>query len=333
MTIQSIILHELKIDAAAGALALRLRDAPLTITPSLESMLADLAERYNTRTPKAHGRFNPETESGFPSSLDLMLKGEQTLLSLSTALTSGICEEFNKAGALQSGYLLFADFKAGLTHYLLIALLPSATSITVNDQLDITDSEYMDLSKILLAARINMTEWQGNQQSSRYISWLKPGRGNRLADVFCDLIGCEETGDTRNDSEKLVKALDAFCEEGDTAETPSGIKQKAYDYCLERADAGAPVEIESLSAHISEEEPDNFAKFVNLRDYDMPTSMQPEKRQLKKMVRVSGRGNGISLSFDAALLEDSTLTYDPDSGRLVINELPPALRKQLDEII
>ena len=333
MAIQSIILHELNIDASAGSLKLRLRDAPLSITPSLESMLSDLSERYNTRTPKSHGRFNTESESGFSASLSLMLKGEQTLLALSTAMASGLSEAFNNVGALQSGYLLFIDFKAGLTHYMLIAMLPSATSITVNEQLEITDSEYMDLSKVLLAARINITEWQGNQQSSRYISWLKPGRGNRLADVFCDLLGCEETGDTRNDSQKLVKALDAFCEEGDTSEAPSGIKQKAYDYCLERADAGAPVEIESLSAHISEEEPDNFSRFVNLRDYDMPTSMQPETRQLKKMVRVSGRGNGISLSFDAALLEDSTLSYDPDSGKLIINELPPALRKQLDEII
>ncbi|MGY0217832.1 nucleoid-associated protein [Endozoicomonadaceae bacterium StTr2] len=333
MAIQSIILHELNIDANAGTLKLRLRDTPLSVTPSLESMLSDLTERYNSRTPKAHGRFNPESESGFAASLNLMLQGEQTLLALSTALASGLCEGFNKAGALQSGYLLFADFKAGLTHYLLIAMLPGTTSITVNDQLEITDSEYMDLSKILLATRINLTEWQGNVQGSRYISWIKPGRGQRLADVFCELLGSEETGDTRNDSQKLVKALDAFCEEGETGDAPSAIKQKAYDYCLEKSDAGAPVDIESLSAHLSEEEPDNFSRFVNLRDYDMPTTMQPEKRQLQKMVRVSGRGKGISLSFDAALLDDDTLSYDPDSGQLVINELPPSLRKQLDEIV
>ena len=66
----------------------------------------------------------------------------------------------------------------------MLCMLTSNVSVTVTEDLSIQDVAYLDTAKMPLACRINITEWQGNENSGRYLSFLRPRGGRRLSDVF-----------------------------------------------------------------------------------------------------------------------------------------------------
>ena len=106
------------------------------------------------------------------------------------------------------------------------------------------------------------------------------------------------------------------------------MKRQVYDYCQNKLDDGDSLSMEELTGYLSEAGPDEFARFVNTRDYDMSTPMQPERRVLTRLVRYTGRSKGLSLSFDAELL-GGQVRYDEEKDQLIITDVPEKLKDQI----
>ncbi len=327
MAIKQLILHYLEKHPEQTTCTLRPRQAPLPITPELENLLQELVGAYNQKAGKAFGRFNSQSAE-FSQALEQYLQGSQEFVSFSLQSAEALKTRFDEATLVSGGYLLFAHYQQGVTEYLLVALLSPSLSLSVNDQLEITGSEYLDLSRLNLAARINLSAWQGQTQADRYISWLKPRGGRRLADYFCQVLGVEEQGDSKQDTEQLVQAVSDYCsEQSEAQEGEETLKEKAVSFCKETA-SDEYISLEELSAYLNDEEPDRFARFVNTGDYDLAPQIKPEPRQMQRMLRYSGRDSGLSLSFDARLLGER-LQFDAASGTLTIRGLPKGLLQQL----
>ena len=327
MTIQQILVHRLEQNPEDHSLT-TITGHALPPTPALEAMLDDLVQTYNKKQDKRFGQFAADPESAFPSELKQYLEGRLEFEGLSVSTLHSISQQFSEAGALGEGYVLFADYQQGLTRYLLLCMLNSNVSVTVTDDLSIQDCAYLDTGKMSLACRINLTEWQENQSSARYLSFLRPRGGRRLSDVFQTVLGCSETSGSKEEAESLVKAVKAFASEAPSTENHQEVSRQVYDYCQTKVDDGDALTLEELTGYLSEAGSDEFARFVNTRDYDMTAPMTPEKRTLTRLVRFSGRSKGLTLAFDAELL-GSQVQYDETNDQLIINSVPEKLKEQL----
>ena len=330
MTIKQIIVHKLDRSPEADNLQTISADHSLETTPSLELLLDDLLQTYNKKQDKCYGQFSDLAEDSFPGRLTKYLEEQTDFTALTSATLEKLAADLDEAGALGSGYVLFADYQQGLTRYLLLCMLTSQNSVTITDDLDVKDTSYLDTSKISLACRLNMTEWQNNPEASRYLSFLRPKGGKRLSTVFQEALGCSETGSSKEEANTLVKAVNEYCQEEPSAENRTVVKRQVYDYCQNKIEEGDSLSMEELTGYLSEAGPDEFAKFVNTRDYDMTTPMSPERRVLTKLVRYTGRSKGLSLSFDAELL-GGQIRYDETNDQIIITGVPQKLKDQLKE--
>ena len=330
MAIKQIIVHKLDASPEAENLQTIPASHSLETTPSLELVLDDLLVTYNKKQDKCYGQFSDLSDDSFPGLL-IQYLGEQTdFISLTRSTLEKLAKSLEEAGALGGGYVLFAEYKQGLTHYLMLCMLSSQNSVTITDDLEIIDTSYLDTAKMSLACRINITEWQNNQDASRYLSFLRPKGGKRLSTVFQEALGCSETSSSKKEADTLVKVVNDYCKEEPSEENRTTVKRQVYDFCQNKVDDGESVSMEELTGYLSEAGPDEFAKFVNLRDYDMATPMTPEKRILTKLVRYTGRSKGLSLSFDGELL-GGQIRYDETNDQLIITGVPDKLKQQLKE--
>lgn len=87
------------------------------------------------------------------------------------------------------------------------------------------------------------------------------------------MIGCSETSSSKQEADTLLKAVEAYCQEEPVEENRTIVKRQVYDYCQNKLDEGESLSMQELTGHLSEAGPDDFARFVNTRDYDMSTPM------------------------------------------------------------
>ena len=71
-----------------------------------------------------------------------------------------------------------------------------------------------------------------------------------------------------------------------------------------------------------------FVAFTQEQNYGLEDSIPPIRTALKSLTKFSGSGKGITISFDAELLNQRIL-WDEASDTLTIKGLPPNLRDQL----
>ena len=330
MTIKQIIVHKLDRSPEGENLQTVPASHSLDTTPSLELVLDDLLQTYNKKQDKCYGQFSDLSDDSFPGQLTRYLGEQIDFTTLTTNTLDSLATSLGEAGALGAGYILFAEYQQGLTRYLLLCMLNSQTSVTITDDLNIIDTSYLDTARMSLACRINITEWQNNQEASRYLSFLRPKGGKRLSTVFQEALGCSETSSSKQEADTLVKVVNEYCKEEPSEENRTVVKRQVYDYCQNKLDEGESVSMEELTGHLAEAGPDEFAKYVNTQDYDMTLPMTPEKRILTKLVRYTGRSKGLSLSFDGELL-GGQVRYDENTDQLIITGVPDKLKEQLKQ--
>ena len=339
MSIKQIIVHKLDHTQSNDQLVAVPAGHCLSVTPSLELVLDDLLQTYSKKQDKCYGQFSDLADDGFPQRLktyldqpDPISAEEQAVqfASLTSTVLSHLCEGLNEAGAISGGYVLFADYQQGLTHHLLLCMLSSQHSITITDELTIQDTSYLDTARMSLACRLNISDWQKKPEAGRYLSFLRPKGGKRLSNVFQEIIGCSETSSSKEEANTLIKAVEDYCLEEPVAENRTVVKRQVYDYCQDRLDEGESLSMQELTGYLSEAGPDDFARFVNARDYDMDTPMAPERRKLTQLIRYTGRSKGLSLSFDAELL-GGQVRYDEANDQLIITGVPDKLKAQLKQ--
>jgi nucleoid-associated protein len=118
----------------------------------------------------------------------------------------------------------------------------------VNEQLDISSTHYLDINHADIVARIDLTEWETNPESTRYLTFLKGRVGRKVADFFMDFLGASEGLNAKAQNKGLLQAVDDFTAEAQLDKSErQNVRQQVYSYCNEQLQAGEEIELESLS--------------------------------------------------------------------------------------
>lgn len=95
-----------------------------------------------------------------------------------------LVSEIAKYSFAEEGFLILAHYQSLATEYLFVGLLPSNQSLKVTEGLDISATDYLDIGKMDIAARIDLSTYQTDKDSNRYLTYVKGRVGRKVADFF-----------------------------------------------------------------------------------------------------------------------------------------------------
>ena len=332
ITVNQIVLHQLVKHAENETTTMEsvLRDELLTITPEVEQMMLQLHQGYQNKG-KAFGVF--QEDSIFAQDLNRLLENEINFLNFSQQSTKLLAQELGKYNFADSGTLILCQYNFLATDYLFIALLDSRISMLVDENLEIRRTEYLDITQFDIAARINLTDLQVNANSNRYLTFIKGRVGRKISDFFMDFLGAEEGLNPQVQNQCLLQAVSDYCEQGElNKEQTQAVKKQVFEYCKGQLASGDEIALTELSANLPTLNERPFVTFTEEQDYGLEETIPPVRSTLKTLTKFSGSGKGVTLSFDADLL-NNRIEWDPLTDTLIIKGIPPNLKDQLQKAL
>lgn len=332
ITVNQIVLHQLVKHAENETTTMEsvLRDELLTITPEVEQMMLQLHQGYQNKG-KAFGVF--QENSIFAQDLNRLLENEINFLNFSQQSAKLLAQELGKYNFADSGTLILCQYNFLATDYLFIALLDSRISMLVDKNLEIRRTEYLDITQFDIAARINLTDLQVNANSNRYLTFIKGRVGRKISDFFMDFLGAEEGLNPQVQNQCLLQAVSDYCEQGElNKEQTQAVKKQVFEYCKGQLASGDEIALTELSANLPTLNERPFVTFTEEQDYGLEETIPPVRSALKTLTKFSGSGKGVTLSFNADLL-NNRIEWDPLTDTLTIKGIPPNLKDQLQKAL
>ncbi len=295
---------------------------------STENLVAELHRVFHAKAGKGFGSFKSDSE--FQIWLQAMRKNELSFYDFSQKSASRLKDELSKYPFADEGILVFAEYQSLATHYLFVGILPLNQSLKVTEGLDISATDYLDISKMDIAARIDLSVYEVDSESNRYLSYIKGRVGRKVADFFLDFMQAEVGLDGKQQSQVLIQALDDFCTDAKLEKQEvNEYRKQVYDYCSGQMKSGEEVTIRELSDELpSGPSGTSFLDFTQAQGYQLEESFPADRGLVRKLTKYVGAGGGLNLSFDSLLLGER-IFYDPETDTLTIKGTPPNLRDQL----
>lgn len=332
ISVNQIVLHQLVKHSENEQTNMQsiLREQLLSMTPEVEQMMLQLHQGYQNKT-KAFGLF--KEDSLFAQLLNRLLENEMEFLGFSQQSTKLLAAELGKYNFADSGTLILCRYNFLATDYLFIALLDSRSSMLVDEHLDIHRTSYLDITQFDIAARINLTELQINANSNRYLTFIKGRVGRKISDFFMDFLGAEEGFNPQLQNQCLLQAVSDYCEAGElNKEQTQAVKKQVFEYCKGQLAEGDDIALTELSANLPTLNDKPFVDFAEEQEYGLEENIPPLRATLKSLTKFSGAGKGVTLSFDADLL-NQRIYWDPITDTLTIKGIPPNLKDQLQKAL
>ncbi len=213
MPIRHVIIHQLDKQPDGSPAVLHARDTELPPSDAIVSLQGDLNDSYNAKQGKAWGFFHGES-GAYPFSgwLKQYLEEQQDFTSFSRVSVEHLQKLLEEVNLSTGGHVFFSHYQQGLTEYLMIAVLQQVETVSLDGDLNVVASRYLDTSNFSCAARINLSEWRNNPNSKQYISFVKGKNGRKSSDYFRDFIGCQEGVDGPGETRTLLKAFTDYVE-------------------------------------------------------------------------------------------------------------------------
>lgn len=327
MNLSNVILHQLTKNDQ-DELIINFRSESLENDVFSQDLVSELHRVFNAKAGKGFGSF--KSDSNFNHWLQEVRQGSLNFYDFSQNCASRLKDELVKYPFSDEGILVLAEYQSLATDYLFIALLPSNESLKVTEGLNIGATDYLDISKMDIAARIDLSTLETDADSNRYLSYIKGRVGRKVADFFLDFLQAEIGLDSKQQNLVLMQAVDDFCADAqlDKEET-SSYKKQVFDYCSEQIKANEEVEVKELSGELpASDDGTSFFDYTEQRGYELEESFPADRTAVRKLTKYVGAGGGLSINFDSMLLGER-IFYDPETDTLTIKGTPPNLKDQL----
>lgn len=330
--IHHFVVHQLTINQQQ-ALTLLPRKGCFDVSPAIEDLAQQINHAFNVKPAKGVGGFvesQNDEEGGisFAQSLTNMLNGELDFVEFSVQASERLKKSLLDTASVETGFVIFSHYQFLATDYLLIAILNTKQHVEINNELELTASDHLDLAKMQLAVRIDLTQLSVSPDDMRYVSFIKGRMGRKVSDFFMQFIACEELVDIKQQNKQLLNTVDAFLasEQLDPQEKHQA-RQTVADYYKDKLEQGEDIQVKELAAKLPGEE-NSFYQFNQSAEKPVEEHFQADRSALKTLAKFSGAGGGISLSFERHLLGER-VSYDAASDTLMIRGIPPNLKDQL----
>ncbi|OHZ04928.1 nucleoid-associated protein [Salinicola sp. MIT1003] len=314
----------------------------MTDTAIADSLFANFNSSFHGK-PKAWGHFSeagvegdsedseaaPASSSRFAFELERYRSGEINFTDFTRQTTESLMPLLDAHLSIGSHWW-FVHSRQGEAETLTLAMLHQRDGYGFDDDLNLVAVQQLNLGQLMLAARIDLTQWQRGQ-SRQYITYAQDRGNKKLVEAFREWLGCQEGVNAGAETRTLLKAFSDYVESEDLPEEASREKTEALiDYANGQAKRGEPITLDELSELVDEQRPKAFYDYIRNQDYGLAAEIPPDKRTLQQFKRFAGRASGVSISFDSHLLGNS-IEYDDERDRLIIKQVPGQLKDQIKQ--
>lgn len=329
-----LILHQLdKNDASAPTI--NVRSQRLESTEQSAQLITAIHQMFDSKMSKNYGVFKEESEVN-QWIRDYLAKNSpfETFCQKSG---DKLLEEMNKYPFSESGILVFAHYTYLTTEYLFIGVIPLNQSLKVTDELGISATDFLDINKMDITSRLNLSLYQSSPDSNQYLSFMRGRVGRKISDFFMDFLQTDMGLDIKAQNQKLSQAIEGYsCETQLDKSDAIELKRQALAYCTEKAKSNEAIDLKEFSEHLTEQALSNsapeskidFMTYSQDNGYELDDSFPADTSVLRKLTKYVGGGGGLSISFDSLLLGER-IFYDKDTDTLTIKGTPPNLKHQL----
>jgi nucleoid-associated protein len=331
--IHHFVVHQLSINQQQE-LVLVPRNSCFDVSPAIEDLAQQINHAFNVKPAKGVGGFVEKAdEEGsaqipFSALLKEAISGEGDFVKFSVNASERLKKSLLDTASVETGFVIFSHYQFLATDYLLIAIINTKQHVEINSALELTASDHLDLAKMQLAVRIDLTQLSVMPEHQRYISFIKGRMGRKVSDFFMQFLGCEELVDIKQQNKQLLNTVDAYlaAEQLDPQEKNQA-RQKVAEYYKEKLEQGEDIQVKELATKLPGEE-NSFYQFNQSAEQPVEDNFQADRSALKTLAKFSGAGGGITLSFERSLLGER-ISYDASSDTLMIRGIPPNLKDQL----
>jgi len=287
----------------------------------------DLTEKYSGRASKGYGKFEDDRDS-FPMGNivnDYFVTHEKDFYSTSIRMLDHLKNRANEEIMSTGGFVIIAHTEVNDNHFLLVAILTSAIGSAVHD-FDIQSSEYLDIAKLRVAGRIDITGWQNGKE--HYISFLK-GQ-NSVAGYFKKFLGCNDILLAKAETIKLKDALLDFATERNLqAEDREEFLNKSHEKLKQLSKTNNQFDTQTFANELWPTEPELLVTKLANEELEFSDGFVPDLNVIRALVTFKGKSLHWSLNFDRAALHDGTVHYDEENNRLILRDVPGTLKDEI----
>jgi nucleoid-associated protein len=330
MKIENAIIHQIETDMSTGDIVIEPRNQTLPDSQELEDLMKKLSKSYNDKPDKSFAQFEADEES-FP--LQTWLKGyfenptEDDFVTFTNQAMDLLKLQVNQNTISGGSFVMFVHYSVGMTHFLNIVLLTHTFGFAIDDCLNISDVQHLDISKMSLACRVNLTEWTNNTNAIKYISFIKVRGKNKVADAFKKFVGCNVMVSSAEETQAVLSTVQQFAGNFDE-ETATTYQDKVNDFCKERAATDTPFTLQDLSGNIFDNDPDAFLNFASEQKLPSEQIIYADKKSLTNFYKVGGKDSDVSLSFNTKAL-GARIQVDLENDTITIKGIPDTLKNAL----
>jgi len=334
LIISNIALHFLSKIEETGEVTLRFGPKNNEADHKIESFIDSLHKIYNSKGSKAYGNFSSMPAEGdaarFVDVMESYLSDVQSFYDFSIQAANLLKNEIEKYDLAETGYLIVCHYEYMGGRYLLAAIIPMSEHYSVDGDQNISADKHLDTSKLQLAARIDLFDYQQNAKGNRYISFIKGRAGRKVSDFFLDFLGCEEGINAKEQTQTLVKAVEDFVSVNQLdPQEKQDARKELLSYCKEQKASDQDVSIKEIGKVLKHEESGkDFYAFCQEQAYPIEETFPHDQAVVNKVTKYSGYGSGISVSFERAHLGQDVV-YNVANDSLTLYKVPPNLKAQL----
>ena len=327
MALSHLIAHQIARASATDEARLTLRPDELPLDGKNDELMRELKHAYVGKAGKAYGQF-ADDYSSYPLSrwLDEYVSGRLGFAGFSEKAAQHLKIELEKTEVCLEGHLLFMQESLADGEFLYLFVVDHNEGVYIDGNLDMASSQYLNVSRVGLGAKVNITEW-GREGGKHYLSVLRPRGDKKLTDLFWEFVGFTDRLDVAAETTEFLDIVAAYTQAMPEEEAQQ-TRVKVVDYCIDKDKSGEAVVMEDLSAHINEAAPAEFSGFIAQQQEVPKVELIPDRAQMRQFVRISGRNDSLSMSFAVDCLGEA-ITYDSASDSLIINNIPNALKSRL----
>jgi len=327
MSIKHCIIHGLNRAVIGEKVNLATRSEENPSEGAIVSLFTQLKQSLQRSATRQYGRFDPnQSDNPLPSWLSKFDKGEMGFVSVTKKITEQLSILLTDTEEPIAAHLLFVVEELMEHQYLYIFWVNHSDAQTINSHLEAEDLNFVDGNKINYVIKLDFSQW-AIKDWQQYIT-LQTSRGSReLAHAFTKFTGFVSGVNLQEQTDEFLTIVDQYAQTLEI-EQSNPTKNAIVNYCVDQDMRGNPINFESLSQTLDENEPDRFSKFVNQKQEIPQQEIYAHRSSLKKYVRFYGREKDLSISFSSDRMDDNII-YDEDSGSLTFKQVPKSLQAQL----
>ncbi len=332
MTIKHCIIHAIASTDDNKDVQLHLREEENSHEGPVISLFTQLKQSLQRSATRQYGLFDPDqSDNPLASWLTKYSQDEIGFVSVSKKMTEQIKVVLNEQSSSEenepfSAHLLYVVEELMDHQYLYLFWINHSDAQYIDSQLDVGNLSFVSGNKLNYVLKLDFSQW-AIKDWQQYLTIQTSRSSKELTHAFLKFSGFLSGVNLQQQTDEFLNIVDQYSQSLDREES-NQTKNTIVNYCVDQDMQGNPINFDSLSQVLNEQEPEKFSEFVKENQETPQEEIYAHRNSLKKYVRFYGREKDLSISFSSDRIDDN-ISFDQETGSLTFKQVPKSLQAQL----